>query len=120
MWKTLRDGVEARGVGIGNQGRWDGEERTRVFQGIVENSLGKSSHGNGGQRGAKEFSKRLWKNGGNPVGVFCGYLEADRSGFPPFFHMSVNPVISTRLVVNTGLGIRGQRRANGECSWRRN
>ena len=41
MWKTLRDGVEARGVGIGNQGRWDGEERTRVFQGIVENSFGK-------------------------------------------------------------------------------
>ena len=81
-----------------------GKSELEFSKGLLKPPLGKSFHGSGGQRGAKEFSKRLWKNGGNPVGVFCGYLEADRSGFPPFFHMSVNPVISTRLVVNTGLG----------------
>lgn len=43
------------------------KRRTRVFQGIVENSFGKNFEGCR-ERATKEFSKRLWENGGNPFG----------------------------------------------------
>jgi len=36
--------------------------RTRVFQGIVENSFGKSFEGQRREGAGKEFSKRLWAN----------------------------------------------------------
>jgi hypothetical protein len=41
---------------------------SRVFQGIVENSFRKRPRRQRRERAGKEFSKRLWENGGNPIG----------------------------------------------------
>jgi hypothetical protein len=44
------------------------ERRYRVFQGIVENSFRKRPRRELRERAlSKEFSKRLWENGGNPA-----------------------------------------------------
>lgn len=58
--------------------------RTRVFQGIVENSFGKSFEGQRREGAAKEFSKRLWENGGNPCGYFPDTWRQTDKGFPRF------------------------------------
>ena len=60
------------------------KRRTRVFQGIVENSFVKSFEGKCRERAAKEFSKRLWENGGNPFGYFPDTWRQTDKGFPRF------------------------------------
>jgi hypothetical protein len=44
------------------------KRKSRVFQGIVENSFRKRPGGQSRGCAGKEFSKRLWENGGNPFG----------------------------------------------------
>jgi hypothetical protein len=62
------------------------KRKSRVFQGVVENSFRKRPRRQRWERAGKEFSKRLWENGGNPIkrGTLRSHGTPADKGFPRF------------------------------------